>query len=82
MSGCRDNQYSYDARIGGTYHGAMTYYALRTIEAANYDTDYRSCGTRSSTRLATEGYDQEPQLEGKYGEQAPAAVHVSDAEST
>ena len=31
VSGCRDNQYSYDARIDGTYHGAMTYFALRTI---------------------------------------------------
>ena len=33
MSGCREVQYSYDAKIGNRYHGAMTYYALQSLEA-------------------------------------------------
>jgi len=28
LSGRTANEYSYDALTGGTYHGAMTYYAL------------------------------------------------------
>jgi hypothetical protein len=31
LSGCTANEYSYDALIGGTYHGAMTYHALEAI---------------------------------------------------
>jgi hypothetical protein len=65
VSGCRDNQYSYDARIDGTYHGAMTYFALRTIEEANYDLSYEELWDTLVGRLETEGYDQEPQVEGK-----------------
>ena len=29
LTGCSDKEYSYDANIDGTYHGAMTYYALK-----------------------------------------------------
>ena len=65
VSGCRDNQYSYDARINGTYHGAMTYFALRTIEEADYELTYEDLWEALVPRLETEGYDQEPQLEGK-----------------
>ncbi|HZB40324.1 MAG TPA: caspase family protein [Ilumatobacter sp.] len=65
VSGCRDNQYSYDARINGTYHGAMTYYALRIIEQANYDLSYEELWDQLVERLEIEGYDQEPQVEGK-----------------
>jgi metacaspase-1 len=65
VSGCRDNQYSYDARINGTYHGAMTYFALRTIEEANYDLTYADLRDALVDRIETEGYDQEPQLEGR-----------------
>jgi hypothetical protein len=65
VSGCRDNQYSYDARIDGTYHGAMSYFALQIIEEANYELSYQDLWDELVVRLATEGYDQEPQLEGK-----------------
>jgi hypothetical protein len=65
VSGCRDNQYSYDARIDGTYHGAMTHFALRTIEEANYDLTYADLEEALVDRLESEGYDQEPQLDGK-----------------
>jgi hypothetical protein len=65
VSGCRDVQYSYDAKIGSRYHGAMTYYALQSLEAANWDTDYRSWVPRINALLRRGGYDQNPQLEGR-----------------
>lgn len=65
VSGCRDNQYSYDARFGNVYHGAMTYFALEIIKAANYKLSYADLWDQLVPRLETEGYDQEPQVEGK-----------------
>lgn len=65
VSGCRDNQYSYDARIDGTYHGAMTYFALDIIRAANYRLTYQQLWDQLVVRLEAEGYDQEPQVEGR-----------------
>jgi hypothetical protein len=65
LSGCRSNQYSYDARFGRTYHGAMTWYALRVIEDAGYRLSYSALAKRLRDALAESNYDQEPQLEGK-----------------
>jgi len=64
VSGCNDHQYSYDARFDGTYHGAMTYFALDIIRAADYRLTYNALRKRLVPRLELEGYDQEPQLEG------------------
>ncbi len=64
VSGCNDHQYSYDARIEGTYHGAMTYFALDIIRAADYRLTYNTLRRKLVARLDAEGYDQEPQLEG------------------
>lgn len=64
LSGCTDKEYSYDALIGGTYHGAMTYYALQVIRAANYRITYAQLHTRVNFLLAEGGYPQHPQLEG------------------
>jgi metacaspase-1 len=64
LSGCTDKEYSYDALIGGTYHGAMTYYALQVIRAANYRITYDQLHTRVNFLLAEAGYPQHPQLEG------------------
>jgi hypothetical protein len=64
VSGCNDHQYSYDARFDGTYHGAMTYFALDIIREAGYQLTYNALRKQLVTRLEMEGYDQEPQLEG------------------
>jgi len=64
VSGCRDNQYSYDARIDGVYHGAMTHFALDIIRAADYRLSYEDLWNALVVRLESEGYDQEPQVEG------------------
>jgi hypothetical protein len=63
LSGCTDKEYSYDANIGGVYHGAMTYYALKAIRDANYQLTYSQLHERMS-HLITD-YPQHPQLEGK-----------------
>jgi len=65
VSGCRDDQYSFDARFGNVYHGAMTNFALEIIEAADYSISYADLWNRLVVRLEEEGFDQEPQVEGK-----------------
>jgi metacaspase-1 len=64
VSGCRDNQYSYDARFGNVYHGAMTYFALEIMSEADYQLSYADLWDQLVVRLESEGYDQEPQVEG------------------
>jgi hypothetical protein len=65
LSGCTDKEYSYDARIGGVYHGAMTYFALKAIQEANYQITFQQLQTRLLNLLDAAGYPQHPQLEGK-----------------
>ncbi|MFX1411682.1 MAG: caspase family protein [Promethearchaeota archaeon] len=65
LSGCTDKEYSYDALIGGVYHGAMTYFALQAIRAANYEITYRQLHTRLGFLIDDGGYPQHPQLEGR-----------------
>jgi len=63
LSGCTDKEYSYDAYFDGVYHGAMTYYALQAIRAANYRLTYAQLHRRIGNLI--EDYPQNPQLEGK-----------------
>jgi hypothetical protein len=64
LAGCTPNEYSYDALIDGTYHGAMTYYALQAIRAADYRITYAQLHARLRYLLDANGYPQHPQLEG------------------
>ena len=64
LSGCTASEYSYDARIGGKYHGAMTYFAIQAIGEANYDLTYSQLRSRLLYLLDEAGYPQHPQLEG------------------
>jgi len=65
LSGCSDKEYSYDALIGDTYHGAMTYFAINAIRSLNYDITYQQLYDRLSYTIEDAGYPQHPQLEGK-----------------
>jgi len=65
LSGCSDKEYSYDALFGGTYHGAMTYYALDAIRSLNYDITYQQLHDRLIYTIDDGGYPQHPLLEGK-----------------
>jgi hypothetical protein len=67
LSGSSDKEYSYDALIGGTYHGAMTYFALQTIRDAGYKITYRQLYDRLLFLVDDAGYPQHPQLEGQQG---------------
>lgn len=64
LTGCTDKEYSYDALIGGAYHGAMTYHAIRAIQEANYRITYAQLHARVNYLLDEAGYPQHPQLEG------------------
>ena len=44
----------------------MTYYAIDTIKKANYKITYADLATQLNAVLAAEGFNQHPQLEGKY----------------
>ncbi len=65
VSGCRASQYSYDAKIGNRYHGAMTFNALAALERTKWDTTYAKWVPRMNKLIAAGGYDQNPQLEGR-----------------
>ena len=64
LSGCRDDEVSCDAKIDGTYHGAMSYHALKAIRDAGSTITYAELVGRLQTMLDDAGYDQHPQLEG------------------
>lgn len=65
LSGCRADQYSYDARFGRRHHGAMTRHALDVIAAAGHRLTYAQLHRRLVPALRDAGFDQEPQLEGR-----------------
>lgn len=65
LSGARDNEYAFDADIGGTYHGAMTAHALKAIRQARYRITYAELAERLQKMLDKAGYFQHPQLEGR-----------------
>jgi hypothetical protein len=64
LSGSSDKEYSYDALIDGTYHGAMTYHAIKAIRESNYRITYAQLNSRLNLLLDDAGYPQHPQLEG------------------
>lgn len=64
LSGCDPTEYSYDALIDGTYHGALTAMALTAIRAANYEITWQDLHSRVRSLLDAADYPQHPQLEG------------------
>jgi hypothetical protein len=64
LTGCANNESSYDACITGLYHGAMTYFALQAIQEQNYRITFQQLHTRIAYLLDEAGYPQHPQLEG------------------
>jgi len=62
LSGCTDREYSYDAEIGGKFHGAMTYYAIEAIRSSNYKLTYSQLHQKIIDTIGD--YPQHPQLEG------------------
>jgi hypothetical protein len=65
LSGCRDEEVSWDVRIEGDYHGAMSYHATKAIRDAGAGISYAELAERLQPMLDEGGYDQHPQLEGQ-----------------
>jgi metacaspase-1 len=63
LAGCRSDQTSADAFIGGDYHGAFTYYLASTLKGANGQMTYRELATKTGGLLGQNKYLQVPQLE-------------------
>ena len=64
LSGCTEMESSFDDNIGGQFHGAMTYYALKTIRDADYRLTWTELHEGLSDALTETEYQQHPQLEG------------------
>jgi hypothetical protein len=64
IAGCRSNQVSADAYIDGDYHGALTYFLCKTIEASEGGVTYRDLIDRVRRALRDQRFEQVPQLEG------------------
>ncbi|MBI1395749.1 MAG: caspase family protein [Betaproteobacteria bacterium] len=65
IAGCRDTQTSADARIGGSFNGALTYNLDATIRSKKGRITCRDLHALTKGRLAKGGYSQVPQLEGR-----------------
>jgi len=63
ISGCRSNQYSYDAWFGGTANGAFTHY-LTELLLKQKETKIKRLHKKLLRRIRRGGYNQKPQLEG------------------
>jgi len=64
LSGSNDAESAWDASVGGTYHGAMTYFATKILNQTPNIT-YKELHDKLRTHLPSSKYPQHPQLEGK-----------------
>ena len=64
MSGCQDQEYSYDARFGGRPNGAFTYYALKTLGSLPAGATYADWHQAIRLYLPGACYPQAPQIFG------------------
>jgi metacaspase-1 len=63
ISGCRADQTSADAYIGGSYNGALTFNLAASINEARGPLTYRQLHDATTAKLRRGRYDQVPQLE-------------------
>lgn len=64
LAGCRDDQTSADAYLGGAYNGAFTYYLCKTIRDQGSDLTYKQLMASVSHSLRHNAFTQNPQLQG------------------
>lgn len=64
ISGCKDNQTSADAFIGGRYHGALTYYLVETLKEHDWKISYDKLVKLVNKKMDGNSYEQDPMLEG------------------
>lgn len=68
FAGCRDNQTSADAYIGGSYNGAFTYYLCRHLRDTQGNITRAELIKRVRASLKFNGFSQIPQLEAPASE--------------
>jgi len=68
FTGCRDNQTSADAFIGGSYNGAFSYYLCKHIRDTQGEITRGELIKRVRASIKFNGYSQVPQLECARGE--------------
>ena len=65
ITGCRADQTSADASIGGSFNGALTYNLVAALaDAKGRQLSYRELHTSTTAKLKRGRFDQVPQLEG------------------
>jgi hypothetical protein len=67
ITGCRADQTSADASIGGSFNGALTFNLIAAIEDAKPSITYRELHGATTANLKRGRFDQVPQLEGGRG---------------
>ena len=65
FTGCRDTQTSADATLGGAFNGALTYCLVAALRKNDGVLSHRTLRDRAAAQLATRGFSQVPQLEGR-----------------
>ena len=70
LSGCKDDEYSYDAWFNGRPNGAFTYVALHTLKDLAGDAVYRDWYRSIREILPHVNYPQTPQLSGSWQQRA------------
>lgn len=63
-AGCRNNQTSAEALIGGVYRGVFTYNYCKVLRGAGVGITRRKLDAQVSVNIKSMGYSQVPQLEG------------------
>ena len=66
LSGCRDEEYSYDAWFNGRPNGAFTYVALQALKQLPQSATYRDWHREIRKVLPHINYPQTPQLSGSW----------------
>jgi hypothetical protein len=70
LSGCKDDEYSYDAWFNERPNGAFTYVALQTLKGLPDTATYRDWHWAIRERLPHVRYPQTPQLSGSWRQRA------------
>ncbi|MFD0581584.1 caspase family protein [Dactylosporangium darangshiense] len=70
LSGCRDDEYSYDATFDGRPNGAFTYVALTALASLPDNATYRDWLHAIRDRLPSQDYPQTPALQATRTQQS------------
>jgi len=76
LAACEDVQKAADAKFGNTFHGAFTYYLVKTLREAQGRINYRDLAEKVGEQLNRHNFVQIPQLECDEGRQSATTFSV------